>query len=86
MKPLALESSMAAANRSVTPSDRLLAIQLAKQTETARPPASGGCGRLLGKPQWHGDAKYNQLWGPAMNAYQPLSSMHPLQKRQGFVS
>jgi len=75
MKERQLESTTMHLYRSITPADRQFAAEATKQTETARPPASGGCGRLLGKPQWHGDAKYDTLWGAAMNAYQPLELM-----------
>jgi len=75
MKERSLESTTMSLYRSIKPTDRLLAMSYAKQTDTSRPPASGGCGRLLGKPTWHGDAKYDQLWGPAMNAFQPLNVM-----------
>jgi len=73
MKEREMQTTTMALFRSITPSDRAFVAKHTKPTETSCPPASGGCGRLLGKPKWHGDAKYDQLWGPAMNAYQPLT-------------
>lgn len=61
--------------RSVTPADRALCTRLAVQPMSARPPASAGMGRILGKPEWHGDAMYGELWVPAKKSYQELETI-----------
>jgi len=67
-----LETTTHAMMGSITPSDRAMAWDSTNQTMGARPPASGGCGRLLGKPEWHGDARYPHYWPAAHKAYPPI--------------
>ena len=40
-----------------------------KKSLSSCPPASGGMGRLIGAPEWHGDAKYDQFFAAAQKAY-----------------
>ncbi len=44
-----------------------------KKSASSCPPASGGCGRLIGGAEWHGDARYDEIRATALKSY-PASS------------
>ena len=61
--------------QSVKPADLALAIKWGVPTIACNPPATSGMGRSLGKPEWHGDSKYERFWPAALKTLQPLDEM-----------